>query len=65
MANPQIAAQITKPRGEPLGSPLTLHDQSAPPAIGPRKRINDTMLCATPFAIPTRCGGDTTNHHQL
>ena len=27
--------------------------------MGPAKRARETMLCATPFAKPTRCGGVT------
>jgi hypothetical protein len=30
-----------------------------PPSTGPKHRARLTMLCATPFAYPTACGGVT------
>jgi hypothetical protein len=39
--------------------PLTELALTYPPRTGPKQRARLTILCATPFAKPTACGGVT------
>ena len=47
------------PRKVPLNAVHGL--RTVPPRMGPANRARLTMLCAMPFAKPTRWGGDTGN----
>ena len=41
------------------GAGYGLRVRTVPPRMGPANRARLTMLCAMPFAKPTRWGGDT------